>query len=51
MVVFFGGRYFMEKCLVFGAINSPSIYRMCASFFIEVVEKEMGKDPRNDCSH
>ena len=48
MVVSFGGRYFVEKCLTFGGVNSPSIFRMCASFLIEITELETGKDPRDN---
>ena len=43
----FGGRYFVETALTFGGCNSPSIYRMVASFVREVAEISVGFDPRH----
>ena len=48
MLVNFGGRYFVKKCLTFGAANSPYIYRLAASFLIEVAELHSGMDSRNN---
>ena len=43
----FGGRYFVETALTFGGCNSPSIYRMVASYVKEVTEVMVGFDPRH----
>ena len=43
----FGGRYFVETALTFGGCNSPSIYRVVASFVKEVTEALVGFDPRH----
>ena len=44
-VVKFGGKYFVEKALTFGGSNSPSIFRLFASFLKEVVELAIRMDP------
>lgn len=44
----FGGRYFVETALTFGGGNSPSIYRMVASYVKEVAELAVGFDPSNN---
>ena len=44
-VIKYGGRFFVEKALTFGGSNSPSIFRLFASFLKEAVEKETGMDP------
>ena len=41
-VIKYGGRFFVEKALTFGGSNSPSIFRLFASFLKEVVEKGEG---------
>ena len=46
-VLQFGGRFFVETALTFGGCNSPSIYRMVASFVKEVTEIAVGMDPRH----
>ena len=48
-VLQFGGRYFCETALTFGGSNSPSIFRMVASFVKEVAEKSVGFDPLLNC--
>ena len=45
-VLKYGGKYFVEKALTFGGSNSPSIYRLMASFLKESVEMETGMDPQ-----
>ena len=45
-VLKYGGKYFVEKALSFGGSNSPSIYRLMASFLKEAVEIETGMDPQ-----
>ena len=44
-VLKYGGKYFVEKALTFGGSNSPSIFRLIASFLKESVEIETGMDP------
>ena len=41
-----GGKLFIETALTFGGSNSPSIFRMVASFLKEVTELKTGFDPR-----
>ena len=45
-VLKYGGKFFVEKALTFGGSNSPSIYRLMASFLKESVEMETGMDPQ-----
>ena len=45
-VLQFGGKLFIETALTFGGSNSPSIFRMVASFLKEVTELKTGFDPR-----
>ena len=47
-VLKYGGKYFVEKALSFGGSNSPSFYRLMASFLKESVEIETGMDPQLD---
>ena len=45
-VLKYGGKYFVEKALTFGGKNSPSIFRLIASFVKECVEIETRMDPQ-----
>jgi hypothetical protein len=45
-VVEFGGRCFVEKCLMFREGNSPTIYHMPASLLKTLAEVESRMDPR-----
>ena len=48
-VLQFGGKYFCETALTFGGSNSPSIFRMVASFVKEAAEKMVGFKPILNC--
>ena len=45
-VVEFGGRFFVEKCLTFGGMNSPTIYHLPASLLRDWAIARSGQDSR-----
>lgn len=48
-LVEFGGRFFLERCLTFGGVNSPTLYNMVAKLLINLAEIMSGMDPRHNC--
>ena len=48
-LVEFGGRFFLERCLTFGGVNSPTLYDMVAKLLINLAEIMSGMDPRHNC--
>ena len=48
-LVEFGGRFFLERCLTFGRVNSPTLYNMVAKLLINLAEIMSGMDPRHNC--
>ena len=48
-LVFFGGRYFVERCLTFGGATSPTLYNLVAKLLIEFAEIASGMDSRHNC--